>query len=251
MRTSNPMLNERTFTDMAMPRAGGQTMTAQGTATKTVMLLLLALLTAAWGWHFYDPTAKTLAPEAVAWLIGGLIGGLVLALITAFKQNWAPVTAPLYALCEGLVLGVLSVMFEAQYPGIVMQAVGLTFGTAISMLLAYKLGIIRATEKFKLGVTAATGAVAVVYLVSMVGRMVFRWDMPYLHEATPIGIAISGVIVVIAALNLVLDFDLIETAAERGAPKSYEWYGAFALMVTLVWLYLEILRLLSKLRSRN
>ena len=184
------------------------------------------------------------------WVFGGLIVGFITAIVICFKQTWAPMLAPVYALAEGLFLGGISASFEAQYPGIVIQAVGGTFGTLAALLLCYQSGLIRATENFKLGIVAATGGIFFVYLISMIGGM-FGFPIPFIHSAGPVGIGFSVVVVIIAALNLVLDFDFIETAAKRGAPKYLEWYGAFALMVTLVWLYLEILRLLSKLNSRN
>ncbi|HEX9723391.1 MAG TPA: Bax inhibitor-1/YccA family protein, partial [Vicinamibacteria bacterium] len=164
--------------------------------------------------------------------------------------TWSPVTVPIYALLEGLFLGAISSMFEQMYPGIVIQAVGLTFGTLFALLFAYKSGLIKATENFKLGVVAATGAVALIYMASIVLSF-FGTSIPYIHESGTIGILFSLAVVVIAALNLVLDFDFIETGAERGAPKYMEWYGAFGLLVTLIWLYLEMLRLLSKLNSRR
>jgi uncharacterized YccA/Bax inhibitor family protein len=167
-----------------------------------------------------------------------------------FKKNWAIVTAPLYAVLEGLVLGGLSATFEARFPGIVIQAVGLTFGTLFALLLAYKSGVIKATENFKLGVVAATGGIALVYLAGFVLGF-FGVSIPYIHGSGTIGILFSLVVVVIAALNLVLDFDFIESGAASGAPKYMEWYAAFGLLVTLIWLYLEILRLLAKLRSRR
>jgi uncharacterized YccA/Bax inhibitor family protein len=179
-----------------------------------------------------------------------MIGGLIAALVTIFKKSWAGITTPLYALFEGLVLGGLSAIFEAQFPGIVLQAVGLTFGTLFCLLLAYSTRLIRATENFKLGVVAATGAIALIYLASFVLRL-FGINIPYIHDGGLIGIAFSLFVVVVAALNLVLDFDFIESGAANGAPKYMEWYGAFGLMVTLIWLYIEMLRLLSKLRSRN
>jgi uncharacterized YccA/Bax inhibitor family protein len=190
------------------------------------------------------------AASAMPWVFGGLIVGAISALVICFKQTWAPTLAPVYALAEGLFLGGVSASFEAQYPGIVIQAVAGTFGTMAALLLAYQSGLIRATENFKLGIVAATGGICFVYLISMIGSL-FGFPIPFIHSAGPIGIGFSVVVVVIAALNLVLDFDFIENAAERGAPKYLEWYGAFALMVTLVWLYLEILRLLAKLNSRN
>lgn len=181
---------------------------------------------------------------------GGAIGGLVLALITVFKKTWAPVTAPLYALVEGFFLGAISAVYNAQFGGIVMQAVMLTFGILFALLFAYRSGLIKATENFKLGVVAATGGIALVYLAS-IALGFFGIKIPLIHESGLVGIGFSLFVVVIASLNLVLDFDFIESGVEQGAPKYMEWYGAFGLMVTLVWLYLELLRLLSKLQSRD
>jgi uncharacterized YccA/Bax inhibitor family protein len=179
----------------------------------------------------------------------GAIGGLVMALVTAFKQTWAPVTAPIYAALEGLFVGAVSALFEARYPGIVMQAVMLTFGTLGALLMAYKSGLIKATENFKLGVTAATGAIALLYLVNIGLRLFTDVSIPFIHESGLLGIGFSLFVVTIAALNLVLDFDFIESGAEANAPKYMEWYGAFGLVVTLIWLYIEFLRLLAKLRD--
>ena len=159
-------------------------------------------------------------------------------------------TAPLYALAEGLFLGGVSSLFEARFPGIVMQAVLLTFGTLFALLMAYRSGLVRATENFKLGVVAATGGIALVYLATIVLGF-FGIGIPYIHESGLVGIGFSLFVVVVAALNLVLDFDFIETGVEQGAPKYMEWYGAFGLMVTRVWLYIEFLRLLAKLQSRD
>jgi uncharacterized YccA/Bax inhibitor family protein len=181
---------------------------------------------------------------------GGAIVGLVLGLITSFKQTWAPITAPLYALAEGVFIGALSAIFEMRYPGIVIQAVGLTFGVMAAMLMAYRSGLIRPTEKFKLGIVAATGGIMLLYLANMVMGF-FGHSMGFINGNSSIGILFSVVVVVIASLNLILDFDMIETGVQQRAPKYMEWYGAFALVVTLVWLYLEMLRLLSKLQSRN
>jgi len=242
-RTSNPALNEKAFQGQV---AVGDAMTLQGTVNKTGVLLLCVVATSAWTWGL----AHSPAPQsAMPWVMGGLIGGLITALVTIFKKNWAPFTAPLYALLEGLVLGGISAYFEKSYPGIAAQAVGLTFGTLFVMLFAYKTGVIRATERFKLGVIAATGGIAVFYLIAMVLGF-FRVNVGILYSSSPGGIAFSLVVVVIAALNLVLDFDMIETGVRRGAPKYMEWYGAFGLMVTLIWLYLEMLRLLAKSRRR-
>ena len=245
MRTANPALNTSTF-DKFDVYESSQTMTLEGTATRTGILLVLAVGTAAFSWNQFEAVGQAAMP----WLFGGLIGGLILAIVTVFKQQWAPVTAPLYALAEGLFLGVISAMYNLMfYPGIVLQAVCLTFGTLFMMLVAYRTGWIRATEKFKMGVVAATGAVFLVYVISWI--MSFFVAGNPLWASGPIGIGFSLVVVVIAALNLVLDFDFIDQGVARGAPKYMEWYGAFGLMVTLVWLYIEILRLLSKLNSRD
>jgi uncharacterized YccA/Bax inhibitor family protein len=244
LRSSNPVLKERMFAGQV---ATGETMTIQGTVNKTGLLLLFVVITAAWTWglsHSETPNA------AIPWMMGGLLVGFVIALVTAFKPTWAPISAPIYALCQGLALGGISALFERSYPGIAIQAVSLTFGVLFVMLLAYKTGIVRATRGFKLGVIAATGAIALVYLANMVMTIFFHTGMSFLYSSSPLGIGISVVVVIIAALNLILDFDLIESGARMGAPKYMEWYGAFALMVTLIWLYLEILRLLGKTRRR-
>ena len=244
MRTANPALNENTF-----GRVRGfsdQAMTINGTVNKTALLLVLVLCGAVFTWNQVRTDASTVG----AWMLGGAIGGFIVALVTCFKKEWAPITAPLYAVLEGLLLGGLSAFAEAKYPGIVFQAVLLTLGTLGAMLAAYRFGFIRATENFKLGIFAATGAIALLYLVGF-AMSFFGKRIPYIHESGWIGIGFSLFVVVIAALNLVLDFDFIEKGAEQGAPKFMEWYAAFGLMVTLIWLYIEILRLLSKLASRR
>jgi uncharacterized YccA/Bax inhibitor family protein len=224
-------------------------MTLTGTVNKTGLLLLLCVITATFAWSQIQFTADG-AVGAGPYVWGGAIGGLVLALATTFKPTWAPVTAPLYALVEGFFLGAISAMYNHLYEGIVLQAVMLTFGTMFALLFAYRSGLIRATENFKLGVVAATGGIALLYLVTM-GLGMFGIRIPYIHESGLIGIGFSLFVVVIAALNLVLDFDFIESGVEQNAPKYMEWYGAFGLMVTLVWLYVEFLRLLAKLQSRD
>jgi uncharacterized YccA/Bax inhibitor family protein len=244
MRTSNPALNEKAFKGQV---AVGEAMTLQGTVNKTGLLLLCVVATAAWTWGL----AHSNRPEAVyPWMIGGIIGGFVVALATIFRQNWAPLTAPIYALLEGFALGGISAIFEQTYHGIAIQAVGLTFGTLFVMLLAYKTGMIRATQRFKTGVIAATGGIMVFYLIGMVLRVFFHFQIQVIYAGGLWGILFSLFVVIIAALNLVLDFDMIETGVSGGAPKYMEWYGAFGLMVTLIWLYLEILRLLGKVRRR-
>jgi len=189
------------------------------------------------------------AGVVMPWMLGGLIAGTVLAFITIFAERFAGVTAPLYAVCEGLFLAGISLVFESQYPGIAPQAVALTFGVFVVMLGVYRSGLIKVTDKFRMGVVAATGGIALIYLVSIVLGL-FGVNMPLIHSSGMFGILFSLFVVGIASLNLVLDFDFIERGAQAGAPKYMEWYGAFGLLVTLVWLYLEILRLLSKLRSR-
>jgi uncharacterized YccA/Bax inhibitor family protein len=244
MRSGNPVLKSDTF-EVA---SAGERMTLGGTVNKTAILLALVMITAGVTWgRFADHGRDPASIMPLVW--GGAIGGLIFCLITVFKKEWAFVTAPVYALLEGLVVGGLSAIFEVAYPGIVIQAVGLTFGTLAALLLAYKSGLIKATENFKLGVVAATGGIALLYLANIVLSM-FGHPIGFIHDSGPLGIAVSGFVVVIAALNLVLDFDFIENGVAKGAPKHMEWFGAFGLTVTLVWLYLEILRLLSKLRSR-
>ena len=247
MRTANPALNSKTFSRYA--GTTGEMMTIEGTVNKTGFLLFVLMVPAAWVWNMFGNAGNTAV--VMPWMIGGVIGGLVFALVTIFKKEWAGVTAPLYAACEGLFLGAISAMMNAAYPGIVVQAVALTFGTLFCLLFAYRSGLIRATENFKLGIFAATGAIAMLYLVNIVMRMFGAGGIPFIHDSGTVGIIFSLVVVVIAALNLVLDFDFIEQGSEAGAPKYMEWYAAFGLMVTLIWLYLEILRLLAKLNSRD
>lgn len=244
MRTSNPAFSSDAFRGEGV--IIGDAMSVQGTVNKTGLLLVCVIASAAWTWNRLLESPQTAGP-----LVGiGAIGGLIFALATVFKKSWAPVTAPVYALLEGFVLGGVSVLFNLRYPGIAFQAVSLTFGTLFVLLIAYRAGWIRATEKFKLGVVAATGGIFLFYMLSMVLGF-FGFHFTSMFGAGPIGIGFSAVVVIIAALNLVLDFDFIENGARAGAPKYMEWYAAFGLMVTLIWLYLEILRLLSKLRSRN
>jgi len=255
MRSGNPALRADTFLDAgsgALIRGDAGTMTLNGTVNKTAILLVLTLAGALFTWSQFSAALAAGSPGAVMpYVWGGAIGGFIVALVTVFKKQWAPITAPLYAVLEGLFLGAVSAMFELRFPGIVMQAVGLTFGTLAALLLAYRSGLIKATENFKLGVVAATGGIALLYLVQ-IGLQFFGFKgMGFIHDSSLIGIAFSGFVVVIAALNLVLDFDFIEQGVEQRAPKYMEWYGAFGLLVTLVWLYLEMLRLLSKLQSRN
>jgi uncharacterized YccA/Bax inhibitor family protein len=243
MRTSNPALREDVFSAARLD--GGATMTVNGTVNKTALLLILALVTAGASWVL----ATSGGPGVAGWAIGASLAGLVVAIATIVRPRWSPVTGPIYALVEGVVLGLVSMWFEASYPGIAIQAVALTFGVLGAMLVLYKTGVIKDTQRFRTGVLAATLAIAAVYLVALVLGL-FGARVPLLNDASPLGILISLAIVTVAALNLVLDFDLIERGARSGAPAYMEWYAAFGLLVTLVWLYLELLRLLAKLRSR-
>ena len=254
LKTSNPALGDRTFQNLSQSQYGGypgeQTarMTLNGTVNKTGILLVLAIASAAWTWHLFVQSESSAV--VVPWMFGGLIGGLIFAMVTIFKKDWAPVTAPAYALLEGLALGGISAFYELRYPGIAIQAVGLTFATLLTLLTAYRFGLIPVTQKFRLGIVAATGGIAVFYLAEIVLGM-FGIHFTSINGSGAIGIGFSLIVVVVAALNLVLDFDFIERGVQYGAPKYMEWYGAFGIMVTLVWLYLEILRLLSKLNRRN
>lgn len=246
MRTANPALNAKTF-ERFDTFADDTQMTLMGTVHKVGLLLLILMVPAIWIWgQVYSGGVQNVG----LWMMVGFLGGLVVALITFFKPTLAPITTPIYAALEGLALGAISALVEMRFPGIVIQAVALTFGTLFCLLMAYRSGLIRATENFKLGVVAATGGIFMIYMVSWVLSF-FGTSVPFIHESGIIGILFSLGVVVIAALNLVLDFDFIEQGAERGAPKYMEWYAAFGLLVTLVWLYIEILHLLMKLQSRD
>jgi uncharacterized YccA/Bax inhibitor family protein len=242
-RSGNPALTANTFNE-AMAKAGEERMTVMGTVHKTGLGLLILLLTASysWGLAVTDPMLNVC-------LWGGLVGGFITAMIIIFKKHLAPVLTPVYAALEGLFLGAISCQFEMQYGGIVSQAVLCTFGVLAALLMAYQSGLIKPTENFKLGVVAATGGIAIFYIVALLMNM-FGGSIDFMTDSSPLSIGISVFVVTIAALNLVLDFDFIEQGAEAGAPKYMEWFGAFGLMVTLIWLYLEILRLLAKLRDR-
>jgi uncharacterized YccA/Bax inhibitor family protein len=244
MRSGNPVLKDSSFKQPI--DVGGARMTLSGTVNKTAMLLAMTMITAVYTWGRFMETQD--ASSIYGLVLLGSIGGLVVAIGTVFRNTAAPYTAPVYALLQGLALGGISAIMEVRFPGIVIQAVGLTFGTLFCLLAAYRSGLIKATENFKLGVVAATGGILLLYLVSFVMGF-FGSSIGFIHDSGPIGILFSAFVVVIAALNLVLDFDFIESGVEQGAPQYMEWYGAFGLMVTLVWLYFEILRLLAK--SRN
>lgn len=248
MRSANPALISNPFSGFGMV-SESNTMTISGTINKTLILLLLVLLPAAWVWNQFYQTGQN--PAAVqSWMLIGMVGGFVLSLATIFKKNWAPITAPLYSIMQGLFLGGISSIFEKSYPGIVMQAVSLSIATLLVMLVAYQAGWIRPTEGFKWGVMAATGGIALVYFVSIILSF-FHINVPFIYGSSLFSILFSFFVVGVAALNFILDFDFIEQGSRAGVPKFMEWYGAFALMVTLIWLYIEILRLLAKINSRR
>ena len=240
LRSGNPALNKNTFKNLEFSNT--ERMTLEGTVNKTIIGLLLLFFSASYSFN----------TEGTQFVWFGFIAGFILALVTIFKKHWAPYTVPLYAIFEGLALGGISFIYASMYTGIVQQAVFLTFGIFGSLLFAYKTRIIKPTENFKLGLFAATGGIFLVYLISFI-MSIFSNGLSIMNPMNGglLSIGFSLFVVVIASLNLVLDFDFIEEASEQGAPKYMEWYGAFGLLVTLIWLYLEILRLLAKLQSRD
>ena len=247
-KSGNPTLSEKAFKQTEYIDYTNS-MTVRGTLNKFGFMFLMVLGTAYYSWKEYANGGNV---QPLIWT--GALGGLVVALVIMFKKEWSPYLAPLYALLEGLFLGAVSAYyndaFATKAPNIIMNSVGLTFGTVISMYFLYSFKVIQATQRFKAVLVTATAGIAIFYLVALVLRM-FGIQMAFLHEGSTFGIGFSLVVVAIAALNLILDFDMIERGTEAGAPKYMEWYGAFGLMVTIVWLYLEILRLLSKLSSRK
>lgn len=249
-KTSNPVFGKSFFN--AETIMSGETMTVQGTINKALVLFGLLLAGAYYTWNiFFSLESLELAQSTIMpWMLGSAIIGFVLAIATSFMRKLSPFLAPIYAMVEGLFLGAISAFFESMYPGIVVQAVGLTMATFFMMLFLYKTQIIRVTKKFVMGVVAATMGIAVFYLIGFILSL-FGVQVGILYGNSLISIGLSLVIVVIAALNLVLDFAFIDHATQSGAPKYMEWYGAFGLMVTLVWLYIEILRLLSKISGRD
>ena len=247
MRSSNPVMTGKIYEKAGTLSSGSSVMTIHGTINKVGIMLLLVIAAAAYTWNMVmgeDPgRAGTLA-------IAGAIGGFVVALITVFRPRSSAITAPIYAILEGLFLGAISAIINARYPGVAFQAVLLTIGTLFTMLFLYRSGRIRATPRFRRGVMMATGAVFFAYLISWILSLL-GMPMGFMHSAGPLGILINLVIIVIAALNLILDFDFIEKGSKMGAPKFMEWYGAFGLVVTLIWLYIEFLRLLARFSGRD
>lgn len=250
-KSSNPVFGK--VFDQSYAGTNQEVMTISGTMNKTALMLVIVVFAALFTWSKFFEAYNPAIPEAAMssvkyWMIGGAIGGLITALITTFRPQSAAISAPIYAVFQGVFLGGISAFFEAMYPGLVMRAVALTFGVFLTMLFLYRSGTIRATGKFKMIVLAATGGIALVYLGSMIAGL-FGANLDFLHGSGTFSIGFSLVVVAIAALNLILDFDMIEQGSRAGAPKFMEWYGAFGLMVTLIWLYLELLRLLSKLAA--
>ena len=246
-RSGNPALNKNAFkvlnrNGVTGPISKNDSMTIKGTVDKTAISLFIMIAS---GYYIYSE-------QIVSLMFPGCILGFVVAIFTFFKKQYAPFTVPLYALFQGLFLGGISFMYGQMFEGIVYNAVLLTVTILLSLLLAYRSGIIKATENFKLGVFAATGGIALFYLISFIASF-FGGGLAIFDptNGSMTSILISLFVVIIASLNLVLDFDFIEEASENGAPKYMEWDGAFGLLVTLVWLYLEILRLLAKINSRD
>lgn len=255
-KSGNPTLSEKIFNrSLSNEHELNGTMTVRGAINKFGFLMLMVLAGAAYTWYLYTNSLNQ-AVNIMPYMWGGLIGAFIVGLVISFKPNWSPFLAPAYGLLEGLFLGAISVMinemFKESYPGIIMQAVGLTFCVAITMFLLYNFRIIRPTQKFKAIVLTATVAICLFYLVLWVMRMFGAYpSFMSLGDNSMLGYGISILIIGIAAMNLILDFERIEVGAEMGAPKYMEWYGAFGLLVTIVWLYIEILRLLSRFASRD
>jgi uncharacterized YccA/Bax inhibitor family protein len=220
-------------------------MTLDGVAGKSLLLFVLCVGVGIFGWRMAAEQSELFAP----YLFGAIVFALVVGIVTVFKKKIAPFTAPLYAAVEGFILGAISQLYEAEFDGIVLQALLLTGGIFVSMLLLYLFRIIRATENFKLGVAAATGGIALYYLANL-ALSFFGKDLPLINSTSAYGIGFTVLVIILAALNLVVDFDFIEQGVHKKAPKYMEWYASFGLFVTVVWLYLEILRLLAKSRRR-
>jgi uncharacterized YccA/Bax inhibitor family protein len=249
---SNPILSEKSFERFSDGLAGRSTtdvMTLQGTINKSILLFITMVIPAAWIWWMMGGYDKEAASEYIPYLIGSAIAGFVISLILMFKQSWAPILAPIYAAVEGVFIGLISMIFNYMYDGIVMQAVFVTLVIFTAMLVAYKTGLLRATPMFTKIIVFATMGVGIFYLITMIMGM-FGVQSFY-NGNSWLSIGVSALIAGIAAFNLILDFNMIEEGSKNGFPKYMEWYCAFGLLVTIVWLYLEILRLLAKLNSRE
>lgn len=249
-QSDNPTLSQKIF-NRSITQDDAGTMTVRGAIGKFGFLLCMVLAAASYTWYlYYNNQPQTMT--TLMWV--GIIGGLITALIICFKPTWAPYLAPAYGILEGFFLGAISAIlneaFSEKYPGLVMQAVGLTFGVALAMFLLYNFRVIKVTDKFRSVIIAATAGIAIFYLITWILRL-FHVNIPFMYDSSLLGIGLSLFIVAIAALNLLLDFDMIEKGADMGAPKFMEWYGAFGLLVTMVWLYIEILKLLSRFAGRK
>ncbi len=251
VKGSNPALSGKIFETAAREGAAGGTMTVTGTVNKTLLIFLILLASAYYTWSkFFAAADMQAAMTAVKpWMIGSAIAGFVVAIANSFMPKWSAILTPIYAVLEGLFLGSVSAFFNVLYPGIVPQAVGLTIATFFGMLFLYRTGIIKVTARLRSIIIGATFGIALFYFVYIILGL-FGVDLGIVNSSSGLGIGFSLVVVGIAAFNLLLDFDFIEKASAFGAPKYMEWYGAFGLMVTLVWLYIEILRLLAKMRDR-
>lgn len=247
-KSGNPALGKNTFKNLTT-HTGESSMTLQSTAFKSLCLLALCIGSGGVAWVMADRAFNTnnLGPVLIPMFVS-LILSTVFALITIFKKTAAPITAPLYAICEGFTLGVLSYLFEQEFSHIVLQALLLTGGIFVAMLVIYLLRIIRPTENFKLGIAAATGGIALYYVATLIFGL-FGITLPLVADTSIWGILFTVGVIIIAALNLVVDFDFIEQGVEQKAPKYMEWYAGFGLLVTIVWLYIELLRLLGKIKS--
>ncbi|MBW0177094.1 Bax inhibitor-1/YccA family protein [Sediminibacterium sp.] len=251
-KSGNPTLTEKMFNKSLHTDAAAQgVMSVRGTINKFGFLMLMVIGAASYTWYLFDQLNEGLM---MTLMIVGIVGALITGIVIAFKPNWAQYLAPAYGILQGFFIGgisaILNAAFADKYPGLIMQAVGLTFGVAISMFLLYNFRIINPTQRFKSIVISATMGIAVFYLITLVLNL-FGVNMSFMYDSSWLSIGISLFIVIIASLNLILDFERIEMGAEMGAPKFMEWYGAFGLMVTIIWLYIEILKLLSKLGSRD
>ncbi len=278
MRTSNPALNDKVFEQArvgsasestpgwAAPQASAQaletayqapayrgpvvgedTMTLNGVAWASGALLVLLVAAGVYGWNSVDRSTDVVAMPG--WLLLVLLGGLGTAVLTIFKPKLARFTAPVYALLEGALLGAISALYNSAYDGIVVQAVAMTVGVFAVMLFLFATRVIKVTDKLRMGIVAATGGIMLVYVLNLVLSL-FGGNLAFLQSSSAMGIGISVLIVGVAAFNLLLDFDFVERGVEAGAPRYMEWYAAFGLLVTLIWLYLELLRLLAKLQRR-
>ena len=251
MRSGNPALGNSTFLDLGtgtVVRGDTGAMTLNGTVNKTAFLLVLTLVGAMYTWsRFFAGDGAGLMP--FVW--GGLIGGLVLALVTVFKKEWSPVTAPLYAAAKGVLLGSASALGEANYPGVVVQAVALTLAALAVLLLAYRTGLIRVGKRFRQAVAVGVGAIVLVYVVNLGMRLLGLEGFGFLHEGSIASIVFGLFAVTMASMALLVDFDFVERGVARGADDVMEWFAAFGLVVTLAWLYLEMLRLLRRFGVRR